>query len=212
MSCLHQEAVLDNRYFAQFFRLEFISTQPDGRPEALAPRVCSVFEARAPVQLAGRAVVARWGRVMELASVLLVEGRSPSAVPAQQLETTVFITDSFGGLKNPRCLAYNTTDNTICVDGYSEFGAAINDSTNRRITGISIGADIHAICYHRTNKKVYCANCQSSSVSVIDGATDVALGTIEVGESPVDMARNIGPRRQLRRVRHLGAARLSRWG
>jgi YVTN family beta-propeller protein len=37
------------------------------------------------------------------------------------------------------------------------------------------------LCYNPTNNKVYCANCGSGSVTVIDGATDSVIATVSAG-------------------------------
>jgi YVTN family beta-propeller protein len=44
--------------------------------------------------------------------------------------------------------------------------------------------------YNSTSNKVYCANCDDNSLTVIDGATNAVIRTIAVGREPVELGYN----------------------
>jgi len=47
-----------------------------------------------------------------------------------------------------------------------------------------------ALCYNPQNNKIYCANRYSDTVTVIDGATNGVLRTIDVGDVPIALCHN----------------------
>ncbi len=51
-------------------------------------------------------------------------------------------------------------------------------------------ASPRALCYNPTNNKVYCANGDGDSVTVIDGATNSVIATVAAGESPYALCYN----------------------
>ena len=100
---------------------------------------------------------------------------------AQWLETTICISDSVG---YPKCLAYNSTNNTVYAGGDGECVIAIDGETNQRIAWIPAGEAIHDLVWNSTNNKVYSANYYSNSVTIIDGATNSVIAAIPVGNYP----------------------------
>jgi len=127
---------------------------------------------------------------VKLVSVLLAVGCFLSVVHAQWQEAVVFVPDSFGGLKNPQYMTYNSTNNTIYVTGlYSSSVVAIDAATYQEIARIRVGKTAGALCYNPTNNKVYCGNDGDNSVTVIDGATDGVITTVAAGSHPRPVVR-----------------------
>ena len=56
-------------------------------------------------------------RIRGLWAVLGLVAVLVAAASGQSVEATVFLPDSFGGLKMPNCLAYDSADNTVFVAG-----------------------------------------------------------------------------------------------
>ncbi|MCK4225932.1 hypothetical protein KAX29_03470, partial [candidate division WOR-3 bacterium] len=70
---------------------------------------------------------------------------------AQWLETTICISaDSVG---YPKCLAYNSTNNTVYAGGDGGCVIAIDGETNQRIAWIPAGQAIHDLVWNSTNNK-----------------------------------------------------------
>jgi YVTN family beta-propeller protein len=128
---------------------------------------------------------------MRFASALLAVGCLLSIAPGQWLETTIMLPDSLCGLRHPRCLTYNSVNNTICVGGDDgECVLAIDGATNQKIARIPTGSYGIALCYNPTNNKVYCANSWSDDVTVIDGASNSVITTVAAGDYPCALCYN----------------------
>src|SRR5271157_5002621 len=115
-----------------------------------------------------------------------------SMLSAQWLETTIDVPDSFCGVANPQCLAYDSTNNTTYVGGrYGNCVIAISGATNQKVARIPAGADIQALCSNSQNNKVYCANENSNTVTVIDGTSNQVNTTVTTGSGPWDLCCNL---------------------
>jgi YVTN family beta-propeller protein len=111
-----------------------------------------------------------------------------SAAHSQWCEKTLLLPDTFGGLKSPGCLTYDSANNTIYVGG-GNCVLAIDGTTNQKIARIPAGSPA-VLCYNPTNNKVYCANLYSNNVTVIDGATNGVLATVVTGGGPAALCYN----------------------
>jgi YVTN family beta-propeller protein len=114
-----------------------------------------------------------------------------SFASAQSLETTIFLPDSLSGLTRPKCLAYDSSSNTVYVGGETgDCVIAIDGATNQKIARIPAGSGIYALCYNPQNNRVYCANRYSDNVTVIDGATNEVITTVTAGDYPCALCYN----------------------
>jgi len=63
--------------------------------------------------------------------------------------------------------------------------AVINESTNKVIANVTVGADPRPLAVDPANDEVYVANMGSDNVSVISGATNTVVATVSVGSGPI---------------------------
>jgi len=109
-----------------------------------------------------------------------------TSAAGQWLETTIWLSDSLGGVTIPRCVTYNSTDNTVYVGGESDDCVVVIDgATNQKIARITAGSGVFAFCYNPQDNKVYCADYHDDGVTVIDGTSNRVIATIPVGEAPL---------------------------
>ena len=131
-------------------------------------------------------------RAVRPVAILLALCCCLSAAHSQWLEKTLYLPDSFGGMTNPQCLAYDSANNTIYVGGeYGNCVLAIDGATNHRIARIPADSNGVALCYNPANRKVYCANAGSNNVTVIDGATNGVIATLATDTSPYALCYNL---------------------
>ena len=103
-----------------------------------------------------------------------------AVLPAQWLETTIYLPDT-----TPGVLCWNSTDNKVyCANCYGNNVTVIDGATNQVIATAAAGVCPLALCYNPQNNKVYCANQISSDVTVIDGATNGVVATVTAGQNP----------------------------
>jgi YVTN family beta-propeller protein len=114
-----------------------------------------------------------------------------ATAPAQWVESTVFIPDSFGGLAMPNCLVYDPADNRVFVAGEEEQSILVLDAADgHRLARIPLAAQVRALCYNPINNKVYAAAGDLDEVAVIDAGAMQLAATIAVGDVPVAFAYN----------------------
>lgn len=115
----------------------------------------------------------------------------PTFLPAQWLETTIYLPDSLCGVCLPEVFTYNATNNKMYVGGYSGHGVIVFDgATHRKIARISAGRDVRTLCWNSTSNKVYCADYDGGKVTVIDGVTNAVIATVAVGSNPQALCWN----------------------
>ncbi len=68
--------------------------------------------------------------------------------------------------------------------------AIIKSETDQLIKAVSVGEAPKGLVYNPHNNRVYCANYNGNSVSVIDGTTNEVVGTLGVALWPIDLAYN----------------------
>jgi len=96
-----------------------------------------------------------------------------ASAPAQWLDTTLVLPDSFGGLQRPRCLAVNTANNRVYVGGQEgEVTIAIDGTTSEKIARIPTGYFAIDMGYNPISNKIYSVNYYDDNLTVIDGATN----------------------------------------
>lgn len=106
----------------------------------------------------------------------------PLLLPAQWVETTIYVPDSLCGVRYLGPLTYNAIDNTIYVGGdLFDHVIAIDGATDEKIAKIAVTGKCRSLCWNSTNNKVYYAD---SVVTVIDGAINEVICTIPGGTSP----------------------------
>ena len=130
---------------------------------------------------------------MKLASATLAICCLLSAVSAQWLETTIFVSDS----AHPLNLVWNSSRNKVycalsCDGSGPDSVKVINGATNSVEATVAVGDYAgHYDCdleYNPLNDKVYSANAGSDNVSVIDCSADTVVATIAVGGWPDALA------------------------
>ncbi|MEO0078689.1 MAG: YncE family protein [candidate division WOR-3 bacterium] len=109
----------------------------------------------------------------------------------QYLEATIRLSDSLGTLAVPRCLAYNSTNNTVYVGGeHGNCVVAIDGATNQKIARIPVGFAVYAILYNQQENKVYCADYHADNVIIVNGATNRVTSVVPVGDCPYALGFN----------------------
>ncbi len=89
----------------------------------------------------------------------------------------------------PSGICYNPKNNKFYC-GFYDSVAIFNALTNNLITKVKVGAGFHNLLYNFAGNKVYCANDDANTVTVIDGSTNSVITTIPVGVSPLPMTIN----------------------
>jgi YVTN family beta-propeller protein len=124
-------------------------------------------------------------RVVRPLAVMLAVCCCLSAASAQWVETTLYLPDTFGGLRMPNCFAYDWADNTVFVAGESTRTILVLDAHDgRRLARIPFEGNIRALCYNSVSNKVYAAAADRNLVAVIDAESRQLLDTIPTGGSP----------------------------
>jgi YVTN family beta-propeller protein len=92
----------------------------------------------------------------------------------------VLATDSVSA--NPIAFGFNSTNNKIYVANYGGNSVSIIDGTSNGVIATLTGSFYYPIAftYNPTNNRIYCAN-NSTTVAVIDGASNMVIRTIPVG-------------------------------
>ena len=117
--------------------------------------------------------------------VVLAAALAASTASAQWLEKTVYLPDSLSGVYQPRCLAYNSVNNTVYVGGYSGYClVAFDAASNEKVARIPVGFDVLDLCYNPQNNELYCVSFLTPAVTVVDGATNRVLRQIPVNPGP----------------------------
>ncbi|MBN1606622.1 MAG: hypothetical protein JW940_08300, partial [Polyangiaceae bacterium] len=112
-----------------------------------------------------------------------------AAAMGQWLESTVFIPDSFGGLRRPNCLVYDSADNRVFVAGALTRTILVIDGTDgHRVGRIPFEADVRALCYNPLDNKVYAAACDHDTVAVLDASTMQVVASVATGDFPAALA------------------------
>jgi DNA-binding beta-propeller fold protein YncE len=94
----------------------------------------------------------------------------------QTLEKTIWLPDSFGGMRDPDMVLYNPGNNTVFVTGrYERMIAVLDGVTGRKVARIDVGSVV-TFCYNHIDNKLYCA-CSAPDVCVyvIDAAGNRVL-------------------------------------
>ena len=100
-----------------------------------------------------------------LSAVLGLVAVVVAAASGQWLESTVFIPDSFGGLRMPNCLAYDPPDNAVFVAGETTRTILVLDAKDgHRLARIPFEADIRSLCYNPVSNKMYAAAFDRNAV------------------------------------------------
>ncbi len=108
-----------------------------------------------------------------------------AASSGQWLEGTVFIPDSFGGLRMPNFLAFDATDNRVFVAGALTRTILVLDGTDgHRLGRIPFQADVSALCYNPLGNRIYAAAADRNAVAVIDAAAMQVVTTVSAGTNP----------------------------
>jgi YVTN family beta-propeller protein len=121
-----------------------------------------------------------------LRAVLVLVAVAVTVTSGQWLEATVAIPDTFGGLRMPNCLAYDSADNVVFVAGESTRTILVLDAHDgHRLARIPFTADIRALCYNSVSNKIYAAAADHDQVAVIDAGTMRVVETVPAGTQPV---------------------------
>ena len=103
----------------------------------------------------------------------------------QWLETTIYLPDSFTGMSRLWALAYHSTTNTIYVAGV-EGGClmAVDGTTSQKFARIPVDRGLIGLCSDPLDNKVFCANYDCDTISVIDAASNQVVERIPTGGPP----------------------------
>ena len=104
----------------------------------------------------------------------------PSFSQTDSVIATIWLPDKFSGVTDPCAFTFNSTDNKMYVCGGQRV-SVISAADHGKIAGITVGSDARALAYNSIRNKVYCANSQSNSITVIDGTGDFVIATVDVG-------------------------------
>ncbi len=114
-----------------------------------------------------------------------------AAASGQWLEATVFIPDTFGGLRQPNCLAYDSADNRVFVAGESTRTILVLDGKDgHRLGRIPFRADVRALCYNPKSNKIYAAAGDRDSVGIINAGTMQLIKVVAAGDLPTAFGYN----------------------
>jgi len=145
-------------------------------PVGSGPRGLAVDETRTRVYVANRGG----------SSVSVIDGHS------NQVIQTI---DGTPALSVPNGIAYDAATDTIWVTNSGSGGTGnfywvtpIDAETFAVGSPIYVGAEPWAIIYNPVDHNIYVANQADDTVSVINPATQTVIGTIPVGDKPVNMA------------------------
>jgi len=124
-------------------------------------------------------------------SAILILGGSISN--AQWVETTIPLTDSAGGVRSPKAIAYDSVSDRVYVCGdRGGYVVVIDGATNQKLGRIAVPSGGSDVLWNRATGKLYHGDFYNNSVTVIDCASGQVLRTIPVGSSPREFCLDPG--------------------